>query len=216
MCMPACAAPLRLCADGGARRALAVGVPLDQPPSVILGDFDSYAVRVPEWSTYERQFVDNETTDFDKCVAWLRRHRRRVDDDGNADDYTVVAGALGGPRVDHILGNLNTALRVPRCILWGPGDSVLLALPAGEHRVVLPSSSAYVGVVPVLARVCVSTTGLRWDMDHDVLEWGGRLSTSNHPVADVVHCDVDQPCWFSIASSDASDVSAPLHAIPST
>lgn len=78
-------------------------------------------------------------------------------------------------------------------------------LPRGRHRLSAPVTS-HCGLLPLGGAVCVTTQGLLWDMQDQVLEWGGAsaevlsewcsglVSTSNGVQADgLVWVDCDAP-----------------------
>ncbi|KAF2663202.1 thiamine pyrophosphokinase [Microthyrium microscopicum] len=54
------------------------------------------------------------------------------------------------------------------------------------------------GILPILGKAVISTTGLEWDVTDWETEMGGKVSTSNHVVSDEVTITTDQWVLFSI------------------
>ncbi|XP_076309283.1 thiamine pyrophosphokinase 1-like [Tachypleus tridentatus] len=88
--------------------------------------------------------------------------------------------------MDHILANLNT-LYLAKDIACLPvflfsGDSLTWLLDEGRNSIHVPTSIHHLhcGLIP-LGEPCenVTTTGLKWNLQHQKLQFGGLLSTSN-------------------------------------
>merc|ERR1712037_244330 len=68
-------------------------------------------------------------------------------------------------------------------------DSMTFLLKAGEHRILVPGAQAapHCGLIP-LGTPCenISTSGLRWNMNHHSMAFGGFISACNRvcPVAE--------------------------------
>lgn len=158
-------APMVVAADGGADRALALGV----RPAAVIGDFDSIsaAAKAQLQGAQMLHLAEQETTDFDKALRSIRA------------PMVLALGVMGG-RADHALAVLSGLVRhranggAP-CVLLGPKDVVFAAprhlrlrLPVGERLSLFP-----------LAPVRGQSRGLRWPIDGLVLAPDGRIGTSN-------------------------------------
>ena len=82
--------------DAGYRNAAALGV----RPDLIVGDFDSAPQPRTEGDTIVLPHVKDDT-DTQYAARWLAEH---------GFEEVVMLGALGGPRVEHMLANLSTGL----------------------------------------------------------------------------------------------------------
>ena len=82
--------------DAGYRNAAALGV----RPDLIVGDFDSAPQPHTEGDTIVLPHVKDDT-DTQYAARWLAEH---------GFEEVVMLGALGGPRVEHMLANLSTGL----------------------------------------------------------------------------------------------------------
>ncbi|XP_015915977.2 thiamine pyrophosphokinase 1 [Parasteatoda tepidariorum] len=174
-------------------------------PDLICGDFDS---ALPEILDYYREknvavihTPDQDETDFTKAL----RLTVEIIKDRGLQVSSIVALVRNGDRLDHILGNLNTlylALKfttLPVMIL-GHG-SITWLLSTGSHKIHITDEmmSSHVGLVP-LGKECtnVSTTGLKWNLTQDKMNFGGLISTCNLFDSNVVTVSTDTPLIWTM------------------
>lgn len=105
--------------DAGYRNAAALGV----RPDLIVGDFDSAQQPRTEGDTIVLPHVKDDT-DTQYAARWLAEH---------GFEEVVMLGALGGPRVEHMLANLSTGL-----FLSLHGVRTILADSRSEMHYLLP------------------------------------------------------------------------------
>ena len=105
--------------DAGYRNAAALGV----RPDLIVGDFDSAPQPHTEGDTIVLPHVKDDT-DTQYAARWLAEH---------GFEEVVMLGALGGPRVEHMLANLSTGL-----FLSLHGVRTILADSRSEMHYLLP------------------------------------------------------------------------------
>ena len=105
--------------DTGYRNAAALGV----RPDLIVGDFDSAPQPRTERDTIVLPHVKDDT-DTQYAARWLAEH---------GFEEVVMLGALGGPRVEHMLANLSTGL-----FLSLHGVRTILADSRSEMHYLLP------------------------------------------------------------------------------
>ncbi len=105
--------------DAGYRNAAALGV----RPDLIVGDFDSAPQPRTEGDTIVLPHVKDDT-DTQYAARWLAEH---------GFEEVVMLGALGGPRVEHMLANLSTGL-----FLSLHGVRTILADSRSEIHYLLP------------------------------------------------------------------------------
>ena len=105
--------------DAGYRNAAALGV----RPDLIVGDFDSAPQPSTEGDTIVLPHVKDDT-DTQYAARWLAEH---------GFEEVVMLGALGGPRVEHMLANLSTGL-----FLSLHGVRTILADSRSEMHYLLP------------------------------------------------------------------------------
>ena len=161
-------AELVLAADGGANHLARIGV----RPDAVVGDLDSIRPAVRRWIGEDRMVPrpDQEATDLHKALAYAF-------DERGAEEVTVLAATAG--RLDHAVENLALVAR------WSLRGEVELRDEA--HRIVavldastIPTTRGQtVSLLPLGRCARVWTEGLRWRLDGEPLDLGGRTSVSN-------------------------------------
>jgi thiamine pyrophosphokinase len=169
------AAPLVVCADGGAAHALAAGV----RPRVIIGDMDSLDPAVlAHWEAQQveivRYPVAKDETDLELAITWAVDHGAR--------EVTLVA-ALGG-RLDQALANvlLLTAPALGQIMLRLEEEetSVVLLRGGAEPLVLHGQAGDTVSLLPLSAEVTgVRTLRLRYPLRDEPLLRGPTRGVSN-------------------------------------
>ena len=180
-----------LCADGGTRHALALGL----TPSVIVGDLDSIVDeerRKPALSIVEAmkdagvEFLqhsrDKDETDLELALSHaINLGYREI----------VIVGALGG-RLDQSLGNiaLLTDHRLSTCDLR-LDDGVESAQFCRAHSEVRGRSGDLVSLIPWGGEVTgVRTEGLRWPLSNETLFPHKTRGISNELTGEVAHVEI--------------------------
>ncbi len=177
--------PFVLAADGGARTALAFGL----PPDVVIGDLDSLDAATR--GELERTSVPLETypRDKDATDGQLAVERALAADPGQL----ILLGFLGGPRLDQALANVLALLRVEiPAVLLDESNECILLRPGAEH-VWRPEPGEVISLIPIQnAAEGVRTQGLRWALDGDRLGLGDTRGVSNEAVADEVSVAIER------------------------
>lgn len=156
-----------ICADGGANTALKMGI----TPDAIVGDLDSVhaeaLVKFRRVAIHEDRNV--ETTDLEKAITWAIQ--------SNYDHITVVGAS--GKRLDHTVGNLGVLPKFyPDAIITLVDDSGELCYVGREYSFEAKKGDV-VSLIPLNRCEGVSTTGLKYPLDGEILELGVREGTSN-------------------------------------
>ncbi|MDF0594683.1 thiamine diphosphokinase [Psychromarinibacter halotolerans] len=169
-------APCLVAADGGAARALQDGL----QPEAVIGDMDSLdaGARARIDSARILEIAEQDTTDFDKCLAQISAP-------------LVVAVGFTGARLDHELAVYNVlARRSPaEAVVFGTHDIAFHAPPT--LRLDLPEDSR-VSLFP-MAAVTGRSRGLRWPIDGIDFAPDGRSGTSNAVSGGPVELEFDGP-----------------------
>ncbi len=167
-----------ICADGGTRHALALGL----TPHIIIGDLDSLPDDLQtELSARGTRFIihprDKDATDLELALEYAIRE--------GAEDILLL-GLLGG-RLDQTLANV-FLLALPQwnpARLWlmdGPDTAYLLRDQDTLHLRGTPGDT--VSLIPLTPTVHgVTTRGLRWPLQDATLHFGRTLTVSNELVA---------------------------------
>ena len=165
-------------------------------PDAVTGDFDSIDPDVLEFYRQRGCTIahdpDPSCTDFDKALKLVEEAQaaaHRSCKHGQPRRWTVVAFGAFGDRFDHELASINVLHRhrcFERLILMGERMTATL-LPPGRHHI-QPNAlieGPTCGLLPIGGPCdAVWTSGLRWDLDGERLEFGGLVSTSNQMLSD--------------------------------
>ncbi|KAI4169429.1 MAG: hypothetical protein LQ343_005733 [Gyalolechia ehrenbergii] len=196
-------------ADGGANQIFHLAKTDEEQrilfPAAICGDLDSIEPEVEEWYASKHVAIvrdpDQYSTDLTKSLKLVKSiaHDWSLSTDDNASKSSVVAedvlnavvvGGIGG-RFDQGFSQLHHLYTASedmssfggRLFLANP-QSICFLLHKGLNHVQTPIGPGYfgecVGIIPIGRPSVISTKGLEWDLDGQLTEFGGLLSTSNH------------------------------------
>ncbi|GFG30082.1 hypothetical protein Cfor_09506 [Coptotermes formosanus] len=183
-------ASVRVTVDGGANRWFHFLQGTDSiTPELITGDMDSIKQTVLTYFKSKGAEViptpDQNETDFTKALRCIHRYitSKNLQLDG------VIAVCETSGRLDQILANLNTLYKAKDILGNIPvyqlaKNSLTWLLPPGSHQInvgdVIVQAGGWCSLVPLGAGVeHVTTTGLKWNLNNQVLEFGRMISTSN-------------------------------------
>ncbi|KAJ1861128.1 thiamine pyrophosphokinase [Coemansia sp. RSA 989] len=181
-------AQYRICIDGGGNRLYDFGKAegtLEQfIPDAVVGDLDS--LQAEPRSYYEtrgaviHRYSDQNSTDFMKGLKYIDSVMR-VDHDVKSC-LVVVFGGLGG-RLDHILHTLKVLFNnhKQREIVIISDDNLTFVVPKGRNRILIDKQvdGPTCGILPLAGETILTTSGLRWNLDHHPSSFEGLMSTSN-------------------------------------
>lgn len=198
-------AALVVCADAGGDQYLNYcrnATPQPKLPNAVVGDLDSLT---HETETYYRdqgvqisRDPDQYSTDFTKCLKWIRQNCGRYGLERGLLDVLAVGG-LGGrvdqgfSQVHHLyMAQQSEQLLHGRIYLFSE-SSLTFILEEGENEVYIePDTFAEnVGIIPITGPTRITTQGLEWDVEDWLTEFGGQLSTSNHLRSDRIVLSVN-------------------------
>jgi thiamine pyrophosphokinase len=169
-------------ADGGADRALALGI----TPDVIVGDLDSVSREAAQALRRPSDLVhdpDPDSTDLEKAIRWCLR----------TGITSIDVVCAGGGRADHALGNLSLLAKYGRqAEMRFIDDQFETTLVNGTASVEGPSGTV-VSLIAIGRCHGVTTVGLRWPL-HD-------YSMSFSPYG--IHNEIaESPASVSVRSGD--------------
>nr|NP_001262483.1 uncharacterized protein Dmel_CG14721, isoform B [Drosophila melanogaster]AGB95865.1 uncharacterized protein Dmel_CG14721, isoform B [Drosophila melanogaster] len=180
-----------------------------EPLDVITGDFDSITEETVDFfkTTPKVHTPDQDATDFTKAMAVLQpvMTQRKIQD-------VVVFHDTSG-RLDQVMANLNTLYKSQKdnCnVFLLSGDSVTWLLRPGKHTIQVPvdlvTSQRWCSLMPVGSSAHnVTTTGLKWNLYHAQLEFGGMVSTSNTYATEFVQVETDANLIWSMGAYEFED-----------
>ncbi|CAD5115788.1 DgyrCDS4730 [Dimorphilus gyrociliatus] len=206
-------ASFKVLVDGGANRMFDVDSETGHfhIPDMITGDLDSARSDVLKFyrekgveiiETYDQNF-----TDFTKCLKIVLE---KIEKKELNVKYILVHVGIRG-RFDQVMGNIQTLYHmVPKTnipIYLISRENIIFLLLKGSHRIMLNQkfNEGYCGLLPI-GRSCdnVTTTGLKWNLTHDKLEFGKLVSTSNKwiPESDDISIVTDEPLIFTMSFNE--------------
>ncbi|GIY00587.1 thiamin pyrophosphokinase 1 [Caerostris extrusa] len=145
---------------------------------------------------------DQDETDFTKALRLTEMHLQNK----KLQVSSIIAVAQNGDRLDHILGNLNTLYQAneitstPVFILGNHSLTWILSVGFHKIHVTKEMMNCHVGLIP-LGQECknVSTTGLKWNLTNDKMNFGGLISTCNmFDGSSVVTVSTDTPLIWTM------------------
>ncbi|RKP27436.1 thiamine pyrophosphokinase, vitamin B1-binding domain-containing protein, partial [Syncephalis pseudoplumigaleata] len=153
------------------------------------------------------QMDDQDTTDFEKCIARLARWEQ---EEQNRDSHTcsapmpiIATGGLSG-RFDQTMSSIHVlyqALEQQRQIYLIAEESAVFLLEKGDHTIHVDPAveGPTCGLLPIgHSRIRVTTRGLRWNLVDADTSFGSLLSTSNALDDTVVHVSTSDPIVWTV------------------
>ena len=177
-----------ICADGGANSVFNCQgghTGFDVIPHAIVGDLDSVHDDVLESfvskGTQKILIEDQNDNDFHKALTYLL-------DMQTESKYIICWGAFGD-RFDHEMQGLNVlykfkmqydSLHPTKRMMLMTGNNFAMVLDPGKHHIKCAELQGPVcSLIPLYSKATVSTRGLQYNMDNQVLQFGGLISSSN-------------------------------------
>merc|ERR1712107_152237 len=154
-------------------------------PDAIVGDLDSVRQNVFDYfinkGTKKVLIEDQNDNDFHKGLTYLLNLN-------TASNYIICWGAFGD-RFDHEMSGLNILYKFAReygklhpskRMMLMTAQNFAMVLEPGWHQIQCAALQGPVcSVIPLYSKATVTTRGLQYDMDKQLLQFGGLISSSN-------------------------------------
>ncbi|MGI6065599.1 MAG: thiamine diphosphokinase [Bacillota bacterium] len=184
-----------VCADGGARHALAMGI----VPHVVLGDFDSLSPSMKadllKTNCRVESFpAEKDATDTELALKWcLKQNPQEI----------IILGALG-TRFDHSLASIFLLALVPVGIparLVNEQNEIFLVR---DHMPIEGSPGEYVSVLPLTPGAFgVFTKGLKYILHDEALDFGTTRGVANELVKEKASLEIKEGWALVIKAWDS-------------
>jgi thiamine pyrophosphokinase len=166
------------------------------------------------------QIDDQDTTDFEKCIDYLRS---KLFSPLMVPNVIMCIGGFGG-RVDHMMSQVHELYKATRkcaedgnLVYYVTTESISWVLERGVHEIKVRDPAhpgvlgTKVGIAPFKGPAVVTTKGLQWDVEEWVTEVGVKMSTSNEVKDDTIYIETTHPIMFTI---DLGPNAAPCESPP--
>ncbi|ORX70222.1 Thiamin pyrophosphokinase [Linderina pennispora] len=200
-------ATYKLCVDGGGNQLYSFGKrtgTLDKYiPDVVVGDLDSLEAGPRAFYSSKgsviQHYSDQDSTDFMKSLKYLDTGLRAGQDPKKC--VVVVFGGING-RLDHTLHALKVLVNehTNRDILVISTENLTFVLPEGKSKIEVNKEvdGPTCGILPLAGEAVLTTSGLRWNLDHFPSTFEGLMSTSNIIDDPEVYIETSRPVvWTS-------------------
>ena len=169
------------CTDGALVYLKRLNFPFDKL-DFVSGDFDSLSQELLSEVKPKLVFTpDQNFTDFEKALDILKKL--------GAENVDVL-GASGGEQ-DHYLGNLSAALRFKEHLNLRFYDHYSTYFFLSKQATLEGVKGKMISLVPFPKATRISTTGLKWPLHDEDLEFGIRIGTRNQAIEDLVSIKFD-------------------------
>ncbi|MCG3155437.1 MAG: hypothetical protein DKINENOH_02043 [bacterium] len=176
-----------ICADGGANRARERGL----LPDFVVGDLDSVtpATRAACATAAFIHYPSQYATDLEKALTFAVECEFRA---------ALLVG-ITGLRCDHQLVNLNIAEKFCARIALETHDDFGIGsfiMPGPAPAVFASFAGQQISLIAFRRAAGITTTGLKYPLNHEALEWAVRDGLSNEALADSFSVAVEEGNLF--------------------
>ncbi|XP_043261978.1 thiamin pyrophosphokinase 1-like [Colletes gigas] len=178
-------------------------------PDFIIGDLDSCSSIVLEQMKSMGSVVvetpDQNHTDYTKALIQIKE----LDEKANMKLKAIYVFVKTSGRFDHLLGNINTLYKSDQFIkdvqiIQIANNSLTWLLRPGSHSINIPNllvqNTSPCGLFPVGAPInSITTTGLKWNLNNAIMQFGGLVSSSNTYGSSKVTVNTDSPVLWTMS-----------------
>ena len=168
-----------ICADRGYRHCKALGL----VPHVLLGDFDSLDIPIPDGIEKYTFPAEKDETDLQLAIDYAI---------SKGYDEIYAIGVFGG-RCDHFLGNISLmkwASDRGASLTFEDTDTYMFLLKG--DKVVPKRENHYLSVIPFFEDATISLTGTKYPAENVTFHAGDTLGISNEIVEETARINIEK------------------------
>lgn len=151
-------------------------------PSIIVGDLDSFRneLDIQFYSSVPILYApDQNSTDFEKCLEYCL---------SQGFTSVVICGIHGG-EMEHSLNNWSIVVRYGRKINLCIFEENRYGFPIFKSALIPAKIGETISLIPQ-PNVRISTKGLQWELNNEVLALGMREGARNSSVAEIIEITI--------------------------
>jgi thiamine pyrophosphokinase len=163
-----------IAADGAANQLKKMAI----DPLLIIGDLDSVNLNhFPNSKIIHTP--DQNKNDFEKALEIIKSENLMP---------ALILG-VGGGMMDHVLNNINIIIE-NKCIFYAPPLlGYILSGPTTYERRLTPNTKLSLFG---MARAKITTKGLKWNLEQEILEFPGKNSSLNRTLDENIHFEIHE------------------------
>lgn len=173
-----------IAADGAANKLKAIGI----DPSLIIGDLDSVDQNLT--SVYPTlKVTDQNYSDYQKCMSYINREELGP---------TIVCGIAGG-HIDHVINNIGIFMEGSGNVFID--DNIVGLKLTNRHKFNFPFETKI--SIFGIPSCTITTKGLKWELEHQELNFPGTSSCFNRTVSPTIDIQVTSGAALMIVYQNA-------------
>lgn len=175
-----------IAADGAINKLFKMGI----TANIVIGDLDSVSSDILHKVPYLKEF-DQNYSDFQKTYKYIT---------SNNLNPSVICGISGG-FLDHILNNINIFMELKDNVFMD--DEIIgFCLRKKYSLKTQPETKISIFGIP---HCKISTNGLKWELDNELLEFPGKNSSLNRTQKSEITIDITKGCALIIIYKNTID-----------
>lgn len=175
-----------IAADGAINKLFKMGI----TANIVIGDLDSVSSDILHKVPYLKEF-DQNYSDFQKAYKYIT---------SNNLNPAVICGISGG-FLDHILNNINIFMELKDNVFM---DDEIIGFCLRKKYSLKTQSGTKISIFGI-PHCKISTNGLKWELDNELLEFPGKNSSLNRAQKSEITIDITEGCALIIIYKNTID-----------
>lgn len=175
-----------IAADGAINKLFKMGI----TANIVIGDLDSVSSDILHKVPYLKEF-DQNYSDFQKAYRYIT---------SNNLNPSVICGISGG-FLDHILNNINIFIELKDNVFM---DDEIIGFCLRKKYSLKTQSGTKISIFGI-PHCKISTNGLKWELDNELLEFPGKNSSLNRAQKSEITIDITEGCALIIIYKNTID-----------